>query len=73
MRTKIQLEKYVIDTIRCISNFVRSREEIHTDNLTRLISSAVEHLVYTEAAGGSIPSSSISIKEHHDYSKMQRV
>jgi len=26
-----------------------------------LISSAVEHLVYTEAVGGSIPSSSISI------------
>ena len=31
----------------------------------RLNSSAVEHLVYTEAVGGSIPSSSIPTKEEH--------
>ena len=70
MRTKIQLEKSVIDIIRCILNSVKSKEEIHTDNLTRLLSSAVEHLVYTEAVGGSIPSASISIKELHDYYQM---
>ena len=40
-----------------------------------LISSEVEHLVYTEAVGGSIPSSSIPIRRSmkNDYRKMQRM
>jgi hypothetical protein len=40
-----------------------------------LLSSAVEHLVYTEAVGGSIPSASIPPRRTmtNDYRKMQRM
>ena len=40
-----------------------------------LLSSEVEHLVYTEAVGGSIPSASIPPRRNmtNDYRKMQRM